>query len=78
MHVGISRSADTDETAVTKNVKTARITMHSLMPAGLHVGKWSRTLNITPSLSNLCSAGPPVWYGSCFPPPEIHGSARQI
>ena len=36
MHVGICRSADTDESAVTENIKRARRTMYSLMSAGLH------------------------------------------
>ena len=36
MHVGICRSADTDETAVAENIKKARRTMYSLMSAGLH------------------------------------------
>ena len=36
MHVGICRSADTDETAVAENVKKARRTLYSLMTAGLH------------------------------------------
>ena len=36
MHVGICRSANTDESAVAENVKKARRTMYSLMSAGLH------------------------------------------
>ena len=36
MHVGICRSADSDESAVTENIKKARRTMYSLMSAGLH------------------------------------------
>ena len=36
MHVGICRSADTDETAVAENVKKARRTLYGLMSAGLH------------------------------------------
>ena len=36
MHVGICRSSDTGESAVTENVKKARRTMYSLMSAGLH------------------------------------------
>ena len=36
MHVGICRSADTDETAVAENVKNARRTLYRLMSAGLH------------------------------------------
>ena len=36
MHVGICRSAGTDETAVAENVKKARRTLYSLMSAGLH------------------------------------------
>ena len=36
MHVGICRSADTDETAVAENVKKARRTLYSLISAGLH------------------------------------------
>ena len=35
MRVGICQSADTDETAVAKNVKKARRTLYSLMSAGL-------------------------------------------
>ena len=36
MHVGICRSADSNESAVTENIKKARRTMYSLMSAGLH------------------------------------------
>ena len=36
MHGGICRSADTDKTAVTEDVKKARKTLYSLMSAGLH------------------------------------------
>ena len=35
-HVGISRSSDFDETTVLENIKKARRTRYSLMPAGLH------------------------------------------
>ena len=35
MHVGICRSADSDENDVTENIKNRR-TMYSLMSAGLH------------------------------------------
>ena len=36
MHVGICRSADSDETAVAENAKKARRSLYSLMSAGLH------------------------------------------
>ena len=36
MHVGILRSASTQETAVQENVKKARRTLYSLMPSGCH------------------------------------------
>lgn len=36
MHVGICRSADTDESTVTENVMKARRLMHNSMYAGLH------------------------------------------
>lgn len=36
MHMGILRSANSQETAVQENIKKARRTIHSLMGAGLH------------------------------------------
>ena len=36
MHVGILRSASTQETAVQENVKKARRTLYSFMPSGCH------------------------------------------
>ncbi|MEW8548618.1 MAG: reverse transcriptase family protein, partial [Candidatus Thiodiazotropha sp.] len=35
-HVGICRSSDSDESTVIENVKKARRTLYSLMPAGMH------------------------------------------
>ena len=36
MHMGILRSANSQESAVQENIKKARRTIHSLMGAGLH------------------------------------------
>ena len=44
MHVGICRSADSDETAIAKNVKKTRGTQYSLMSARLHGENINETL----------------------------------
>ena len=44
MHVGICRSADSDETAIAKNVKKTRGTLYSLMSARLHGENINETL----------------------------------
>ena len=78
MHVGICRSADTDETAVAENVKKARRTMYSLMSAGLH-GENGLDPETSLHLYQIYVLSV-LLYGMevVFPPPKVHGSARQI
>ena len=62
MHVGICRSACTDETAVAENVKKARRTLYSLMSARLHGENGLNPKNITPPVSDRCTASSILWH----------------
>ena len=49
MHVGVLRSATTEATAVTENIKKARRTLYSLMPSGCHGHNGLDPVNNTPT-----------------------------
>ena len=71
MHVGICRSAYTDETAVAENVKKARRTLYSMMSAGLH-GENGLDPETSLHLYQIYVL-PVLWYGMevVFPRPKF-------
>ena len=65
MHMGIMRSANTQESAVQGNVKKARKTIHSLMGAGLH-GENGIDPDTPIHLLQTCYPYTCLWFGGCF------------